>query len=73
MIYLGKMLVTPNFLFFVVGKLDTRLRSSQLRSELDNQIANFEMNFPTSTRSNFATSPNLLCKVRDIVNKWFED
>ena len=63
----------PRHVAKFVAKLDTRLRSSKLRGEFDNQIENFEMNFLTSTRSNFATSPNLPCKVRDIVNRWFED
>ena len=36
-----------------VGKLGTRLRSSQLSGELDNQIANFELKFPTSAALNF--------------------
>ena len=37
-----------------VGKLGTRLRRSQLSGELDNQIANFELKFPTSAALNFA-------------------
>ena len=39
-----------------VGKLGTSLRSSQLRGELDNQIANFDLKFPTCAALNFATS-----------------
>ena len=37
-----------------------RLQSSQLHVELDNQIANFEIHFPTSARSKFTihNSPN---------------
>jgi len=39
-----------------VGKLGTRFRSSQLRGQLDNEIANFESKFPTSAALNFAIS-----------------
>ena len=52
-----------------------RLQSSQLHVELDNQIANFEIKFPTSARSKFTIHQMslLLSEVRDIINKWFED
>ena len=37
-------------------EMGTRFRSSQLHGELDNDIANFKLNFPTSAMLNFATS-----------------
>ena len=47
-----------------------RLRSSQLRGELDNQIGNFELKFPTSTALNFATS-HLCVNVCNLPAKWW--
>ena len=45
----------PRHLYFIFT-VDWVLRySSQLRGELENQIANFETKFPTSVRPNFAT------------------
>ena len=58
---------TTRHMAMFVGKLDTRLRSSQLHGELDKQIANVEVNFTTSPNEPFAVQG------RDIINKRFED
>ena len=48
-----------------VGKLGSSLRSSQLCGELDNQIVNFDLKFPTSAALNFT---RLLTCVKSVMN-----
>lgn len=45
----------PHRIAKCAGKLGTRLWSSQLHGELDNQIVNFKSKFPTSATLNFAS------------------